>query len=307
MPMKPCTAPEGAGRGRRAVHVLTCVSVILLMAFASVAGAQRRSMVGWILADTYSRQDTRPTLYWPGNLLDGSNSTVWCVDGGPRMARGQSIHVGFKGSVEVDRVSITTGDARSASNFAESNRVTSVVINDGRYRRTVSLADQRAQQTVQLSPPVRGHHVVITLQEIEGDEDLTCMTGMVFRNKDGRNLNGPWMGRHLKYDRNRSPLIGVWAGGMPAAPEQFLTLYLDGTYRYVYRPHDPAMENIDRSGSYRVAGGRLQLQFDGRWHSISFDRVSGQDEFGDSYLRLELSGADEGLEQMEGTWHAWQR
>lgn len=287
--------------------ILAGLLVVAALALAPAAMASRDGLVGWIRADTYAEQSSRPNVYWPGNILDGRNATVWCVEGGPRAARGQSLRIGFKSSVEVERVAVTTGDNRSQEKFASSNRITKLTINDGRYRRTLDLADKRGRQLFQLSPPVRGRRATITIQGIEGEEDLTCLTGVVFQREDGSALNGPFMRRHLAYDEHRSPLVGVWAHEQLAAPQRFLTLFLDGTYRYSYRPHDPIEDEVDLTGSYRVSEDSLRLRVDGSWRSVEYERVSGRDELGESFVRLELAEADEELEEMEGTWHVWSR
>ena len=302
---------EKAGRARRRIAVKSRMVIGLvfalggLVAVVSVASASSRAGVGWVRAEDYANKSGQPALYWPGNLLDGNNSTVWCVDGGARGARRQGMRIGFKGSVHADKVTVVTGDARSENQFSSNNRVTRIVLNDGRYRRTVNLSDKRDRQEIQLSPPIRGHYVDLTIGAVAGSSNLTCMTGIIFHNADGRALNGSWMAGNLKYDRTLSPLLGVWAGGQLAAPERFLTLFVDGTYRYLYNPHDPASEPFDRRGSYRVSAGRLQLQMGGQWQSIRFNHVTGRDEFGEPYVRLELSDAPGPLEDMEGTWHEW--
>jgi hypothetical protein len=283
---------------------MLAMDVRVLVIGTVIATMSGSATVGWIRADGYARQETRPTLYWPANLLDGRDASVWCIDGGPDAARRQRIRIGFKGQVEVDRVRIATGDSRTAAGFAENNRVVRLVFDDGRFRRTVNLTDERGLQDVQLSPPIRGRHVDVILTEVAGEGDLTCMTTVLFY-EGRRALNGPWMGRSLKYDRDKARLLGVWATGPQGAPERFLSVFLDGTFRYSYTPHDPTVEGFSVTGAYRFVGGRLQLQIRGQWRPLDARRVEGRDELGEPFVHLEISDADPEIASMEGTWWEW--
>lgn len=265
------------------------------------AAAQARPQVGWVKADRYAKQKRRPTLYYPGGLLDGRNRTVFCVE--TDKAPGTRITFGFRGRGKINQVKIVTGDATNSGSFRRSARVKTLVIHELGYVREIRLQDSASTQTVKLNPPLAGETVTVEIKDVHGEGKLTCLSDLVFYSR-GKALSGSWMGRGLKYSRTRTPLLGIWAAGPEGAPEKFLSLYLDGSFRWVFRPNDPDLKGKTLKGRWMAKGRKLTLKTGGKTLALKLRRKRVVDEFTDEpRVELELSGGGKAARHIVGRYY----
>lgn len=87
----------------------------------------------------------------PKLTVDGDLTTAWVPQRRDEQAR---LRHGFVAPVWVDRLEVATGDQQDADTFAETARVTEVLVDLGTQRLDVTLADRDGVQVVQLPEPV---------------------------------------------------------------------------------------------------------------------------------------------------------
>lgn len=275
-------------------------ALTLLAALAVAAPAEARIGVGWVRADGPAHGVSR-SLHWPGNLLDANPKTVFCVGGGARGASGRAFTIGFRGKGRITELEITTGDTRTRRRFAAHNRVKTLVLHEGDYKRELTLDDVAKPQTVKLSPPIRSDQVTFEITAVYGHSKTTCLADVVFRS--GRHpLSGRWMARYLRYHRSTARVLGVWAAGPKGAPERFLSLYLDGTFRWAYSPNDPDQRGAHLRGRWRVRGRRLVLEARGRRHAVHLRLKRSEDDNGEPLREIVLGKARGLPKRLPGTY-----
>jgi hypothetical protein len=245
--------------------------------------------VGYAQATGYFKKDTRPTLYQPLNLLDGSDKTAWCTTGSDPL--NDQLVFGFKGSARVEEVRITTGNNFDASTFKDFARAHKFELKGLRDGRKFTVADQRGAQTVTLDPPLEGARLTLEVLDIYPAEDPdvpVCITDVIFLS-GGKPLNGAWMTPRLKYDKSMQPLLGTWFAGYEGAPDRFLSFFYDGTYRYSYEPFDQGRDKPKEiSGTYDATPSRLTLEIPGKGKvSVKHSRDKAK---GDKGFTLSMDG-----------------
>lgn len=235
-------------------------AALLLCAALTSLEALAAAPIGYAQATGYFKKDSRPTLYQPLHTLDAREVTAWCSTTADPLE--DILFYGFKGSVTIDEVRIFTGNGFDADTFQSFNRAKKIALKTGQGGRTFQLNDQRGLQAVTLNPPLQGTDFRLEILDVFAAEDPdtpVCLTDVVFYS-NGKALNGSWLTSKLKYDKGQAPLLGTWFGGYEGAPDQFLSFYFDGTYRFLHHPFDPAQKDRAYSGSYDASGKRVSVQ-----------------------------------------------
>ncbi len=259
--------------------------VVVAATVAAAFPAHAAVHLGWVRAGA-TADPAHPARYYPGHLLDGDRHTVTCVAGGPAGAGAHAITIGLRGTGRITAVLVDNGDPRTRRDARAHNRVHALVLTDATASRTLTLPDSTKPQLVKLGTPIQGEKVTLTIKSVYGTAPLTCLAGVTFVS-GRRHL----VARHLRYDRQRAPLEGVWAAGPKGAPERFLALYLDGRYRFTYAPNDPDAKGARLEGRWTRRGHRLRLQVHGRWVTLRLGLTGRQPAAsGQAHRHLKLTG-----------------
>ncbi|RMG18097.1 MAG: hypothetical protein D6729_07550 [Deltaproteobacteria bacterium] len=255
------------------------------VAIVTPAGARAGGpAIGYVKAEHYAKARRRPTLYFPGNLFDGRRQTVTCWEW--QEGRPPRLEIGFKRRPKVTELRIVNGDQRSTAHFERARRVARLRIREPGYERTVDLPDARRAVAVKLDPPLRSERVVFEVVATSGSGPLVCLSDVQLRQR-GRPLTAA--GR-LKYNPTKEPNVGAWAAGPEGAPERFLTLYHDGTFRWVYAPNDPDERGRTITGKWEARRRTLILTHGRKMHHLRLRRAVREDETGEPYRVLVLTG-----------------
>jgi hypothetical protein len=237
------------------------VFLVVAVGAALVSATAAAGDIGVAQATGYFKKDTRPTLYQPLNILDARDITAWCTPTGDPL--NDSLVVGFNGPITLDEVRITTGNNFDETTFQSFGRAKKVRITSGKEERLVMLEDQRGPQAIPLSKPLTGSRFLLEVLDTHLGEDPempVCLTDVVFV-EEGKQLNGPWLTRKLKYDRQQALVLGVWYGGYQGNPDHFLHFNFDGTFRYSYEPYDTERNKPKAlQGTYDVSSSRISFQ-----------------------------------------------
>lgn len=221
--------------------------------------------VGYAQATGYFKQDTRPTLYQPLNLLDGREATVWCTPTSDPL--NEKLMFGFKGPAKIDEVRVYTGNGFDENTFQEFSRARKFSLTGPAGAQSFTVADQRGLQAVALNPPIVGAQVTVEILDqypAEDPEQPVCVTDIVFYS-DGKPLNGSWLTPKLKFDKHRAVYLGTWFAGYDGAPDQFLSFFFDGSYRFVFDPFDKSTQKGKvLEGEYEISGSRITLSVPGK-------------------------------------------
>ncbi|MCE9668209.1 discoidin domain-containing protein [Myxococcus stipitatus] len=229
---------------------------LAFLLLASAAPAASNSPPGYAQAADYLERDSRPERYAPSNLLDGRDTTAWCAAGDTPAP----VTIGFKDVVTVDEVRIYTGDGTDKAAYKAHARARKLTLTGLDTARSFKVEDKRGLQSVPLNPPLSGNR--FTLEVVErfpgaDDQAPVCVTDLVFYS-GGKALNGTWLAQRMKYDARLAPMLGTWFGGLEGAPDRFLSIFTDGTFRFAHEPLEGA-EPTTVTGSYTLSGTRLTL------------------------------------------------
>ena len=232
---------------------------VLLGASAAHAGP-----IGYAQATGYFKQDSRPTLYQPLNLLDARDATAWCTQTADTL--NDPLTFGLKGAETLSELKISNGNNFSAETWAEYGRAKKIEIRSAAGARRLEIADTRGMQTLALDPPLEG--VRFTVEVLDSyppdDPDMpVCLTDLIMVG-GGKPLSGSYLTSKLKYDKNLFSVMGTWYAGYDGKPDQFLSFFFDGSFKYTYEPYD-ADRNKPKSveGEFDVNGGRITFSLKG--------------------------------------------
>ncbi len=245
------------------------IAVVAVWGTGAVAGG-----VGYAQATAYFKQESRPTLYQPLNLLDGRDATAWCSPTADPL--NDSLTFGFSAPIRLDELRVSNGNNFDTSTWGSFSRARKVVIRTGKHAQTFTLEDLRGPQVVRLDPPLTGARFVVEILDTfpSDDPDLpVCLTDVVFYT-DGKPLNGPWLTTRLKFDRSAAPLMGTWFAGYDGTPDRFWSFNFDGTFNFSFEPYDDAIakpHTVD--GTYDVSATRLVLDIKGKRTSLGVLRL----------------------------------
>ncbi len=233
-----------------------------LLALAACPAIAASPPVGYAQATGYFKQEARPTLYQPLNLLDAREATVWCTSTSDNL--GDQLTFGFKGPARIDEVRIYTGNGADDSSFQEFARGKKFTFRGPNNAYSFSVADQRGLQAFQVDPPLLGAFLTVEVVDqypAEDPESPVCVTDIVFYS-EGKALNGAWLTQRLKYDKNRAQILGTWFGGYEGAPDRFLSFFFDGTFRLTHEPFEGKPRSL--TGNYTISGSRVTLEVPGK-------------------------------------------
>jgi hypothetical protein len=105
-----------------------------------------------------------------------------------------------------------------------------------------------------------------------------------------------------RFDANRALLANSWYAGPPGARDRFLDFYLDGTFRYAYRPFDPEDRAVSRRGEFSYNGTKLRLKAEeGVWVEARAQRRSLPAEDGRVQVELEIA-SEEFADSLTRVW-----
>jgi hypothetical protein len=248
-------------------------SLLVALTSSGLALAGGGHVLGYGQATGYFKQDARPTLYQPLNLLDGRDATAWCSPTADPL--NELLTFGFNGPVRLEELRITTGNNFDEGNWNTFARARKLAIKAGRQTQTFTLEDVRGPQVITLKPAMvaaRFSIEVLDQYPAEDPDQPVCMTDIVFV-AEGKPLNGPWLTTKLKFDRSQAALLGTWNAGFEGTPDRFLSFNFDGTFRYSYEPFDEtrAAPKV-LEGTYDASAGRLVLALAGKKHQLKFAR-----------------------------------
>jgi hypothetical protein len=229
--------------------------------------------IGYAQATGYFKQDDRPTLYQPLNLLDGRDATAWCSPTGDPL--NELLSFGFSAPVRLEELRVTTGNNFDAATFASFARAKKLLVRAGKEQRALELQDLRGPQVLRVDPPLTGARFrVEVLDQYPADDpdQPVCLTDLVFVS-GGKALNGPWLAPRLKYERAAAALLGTWYAGYEGGPDRFLTFNFDGSFRATLEPFDPA-QTAPRAleGTYDAGGSRVVFVVRGRRYPVGVSR-----------------------------------
>lgn len=269
-------------------------ALVSLWGTTAVAGG-----VGYAQATAYFKQDSRPTLYQPLNLLDGRDATAWCSPTSDPL--NDVLTFGFSAPVRLDELRVSNGNNFDTGTWGTFSRVSKIVIRSGKRSQTFTLEDLRGPQSVRLEPPMTGARFVVEILDTfpaEDPDQPVCLTDIVFYT-DGKPLNGPWLTTRLKYDRSAAPLLGTWFAGFSGTPDRFWSFNFDGTFNYRYEPYDElTAKPRTLDGTYDVSATKLVLDIKGKRTSMGFVRLPRK---GGSF-ELKLDG--EPPADLKGEWRS---
>ncbi|GHG82553.1 hypothetical protein [Comamonas sp. JC664] len=224
---------------------------------ATAATAAPNVPPGYVQTDDWLERNSQPERYGPLNVLDGRDTTVWCVSG----EAPASFTFGFKDIVTIDEVRVYTGDGSDRAAFKARARARKLTVTGVKEARSVSVEDKRGLQAVPLKPALRGARFTLEVSDRfrgANDDAPVCVTDIVFYS-GGKALNGTWLAPKLKYNARLAPLLGTWFGGLKGAPHRFLSFYLDGTYSFTEEPLEGEVSSTV-SGAYTLSGDKLSLE-----------------------------------------------
>jgi hypothetical protein len=270
------------------------------------------AQVGHVRASSQLEAAARPARFAPILALDGRPSTVWC-EGAPGDGTGERLIIGFKRTVRIDSIEIRNGDARSEKQFLGHHRVRRLVLREASSKRTLTLADGPEPQSARFEPPLEAERVELVIEEVtrgDGADDAACLADVLFYS-EGRRIPVA----SVEYHRERAALMGAWFAGPRGAPDRFLDLYADGTFRYLHRPFDPELPVTELSGDYEVVGRRLRFRFDERGMLDAAARWRAEPDRDGLVRRYLEIGAAELEGSLGGSWtdrsrarrHGWQQ
>lgn len=256
------------------------VGLVLATTIAGVplhAAKSVPEVVGYLLASSSESGDAPAT--WQYNAIDGKPTTAWCTRGD---GMGQQLVLGFMRAETITHIAIVPGSVVGEGVDRNHARVREIELNDGRERRTITLADKADAQELAITPPVVSRQLTITIKDVfPSENELTpgaCIGEIALKNGP-QLLTGDAVARLLRsVPRNQLPLTGPWLDE-PSATERFLTFYLDGSFTWVFEPlmdGDP----VTVTGTYKVSSGRITLEPKGGKPSIftlERDRVSSRE------------------------------
>ena len=272
----------------------TLVSLLSTWATTAAAGA-----IGYAQATSYFKQDSRPTLYQPLNLLDGRDATAWCSASPDPLD--EALTFGFTGPVQVEEVRISNGNNFDANTWDTFSRARKLLLRSDEGSQTLMLEDLRGLQAVKLEPPMKGARFRLEILDSYPSDDLDkpmCLTDVVFYS-EGKPLNGPWLATRLKYDRASAPLLGTWFAGHDRSPDRFWSFNFDGTFHYTFEPYDGlsgAPRTLD--GRYEATSSRLTLEIKGKRHALAVSRLPRKG----GGFELKLDG--ELPAELKGSWRS---
>jgi hypothetical protein len=256
-------------------------AVAVLFALPALAGP-----IGYAQATGYFKQDSRPTLYQPLNLLDGRDATAWCSPTADPL--NELLTFGFNQPVRVDELKITTGNNFDESHWNQFARAHKFAIKTGKQTQTFTVEDVRGPQTIALKAALVGSRFRVEVLDqfpAEDPDQPVCVTDFVFMS-EGKPLNGPWLTTKLKYDKYEAQVMGTWYAGFAGAPDRFLSFNFDGTWHYSYEPFDEARAQPKKlEGGYDISAARLTLELGGKKKPLKFTKDVNKS--GGSTLTLE--------------------
>jgi hypothetical protein len=265
---------------------LPALASLLLATTASSALASPPTTVGYAQATDYLERDSHPERYHPLNLLDGRDTTVWCAPEGQGSGR---LTIGFKGVASVDEVRLYTGNGSGRDAFKQYARAKKITLEGKASARNFTVEDKRGLQTVPLNPPLSGGWFTLEVKStFPGSEPTApvCLTDIVFYS-EGKALNGTKLAPVLKYEARTAPLLGTWFAGHEGAPDRFLSLYVDGTYRFVHEPLDGAEPSV-LTGAYTASSSKLTVEMPKKGKvPLRYTREEGSGPAGGHTLTLE--------------------
>ncbi|HEX8702739.1 MAG TPA: discoidin domain-containing protein [Myxococcaceae bacterium] len=264
----------------------------LLLAASAPSALAAPPSVGYAQAADYLDKDSHPERYHPLNVLDGRDTTVWC---GPQGEGPSRLTIGFKGVASVDEVRLYTGNGSARDAFKEYARAKKLTLEGKDSARNFTVEDKRGMQTVPLNPPVSGGWFTLEVKStFPGSEPSApvCLTDVVFYS-EGKPLNGTKLAPVLKYEARTAPLLGTWFAGHEGAPDRFLSLYVDGTYRFVHEPLDGAEPTV-LTGAYTASASKLTVELPKKGKvALKYTRQEADGPSGGHTLTLEGDLPDE--------------
>lgn len=245
----------------------------VLAASLSASMALAGGPIGYCQATGYYKQESRPTLYQPLNLLDGRDNTAWCSPTSDPL--NELLTFGFNSPVRVDELKITTGNNFDENNWNQFARAHKFAIKSGKQTQTFTVEDIRGPQTITLKPPMVGSRFRVEVLDqfpAEDPDQPVCVTDFVFMS-EGKPLNGPWLTTKLKYDKYEALVLGTWYAGYPGTPDRFLSFNFDGTWHYSYEPFDETRAQPKKvDGTYDISASRMTLEVAGKKKAVKFTK-----------------------------------
>jgi hypothetical protein len=273
--------------------------MLLISLGSSAAVFAGDANMGYAQASGYLKQDTRPTLFQPLNLLDGRDNTAWCSPSADPL--NEVLTFGLNSTVQIDELKITTGNNFDEGTFGQFSRARKLLIKSGKEKRTVNLEDVRGVQSISITPPLSGSRFFVEVLDHYPSDDpdaSTCITDMIFVSA-GKPYSGPWLTTKLKYDKATAAIMGSWYLGFDKTPDRSLSFNFDGTYRYSYEPFDKTRNQPKEiSGRYDVSSSKIIIDFNGKKYSLKYSKDASKKE------GFQLSFDGEMPEELKGQWRS---
>ncbi len=229
--------------------------------------------IGYAQATSYFKQDSRPTLYQPLNLLDARDATAWCTPTSDPL--NELLTFGFNGDVAIDEIRISTGNNFDQTTWADFGRARKFRARSGKGSETFSVEDIRGLQSISLKTPLAGQRFALEVLEYFPSDDPAvpvCITDIIFVS-EGKPLNGAWLTPKLKFDKGTASVMGTWYSGYDGTPDRFLSFHYNGVIRLSVEPYDPS-HTPGRSavGTYTVSDNKLTVDLGGRKYPLQFKK-----------------------------------
>ena len=137
--------------------------------------------IGYAQATSYFKQDSRPTLYQPLNLLDARDATAWCTPTSDPL--NELLTFGFTGDVSIDEIRISTGNNFDPTTWADFGRARKFRARSGKESAIFSVEDIRGLQSISLKTPLLGQRFALEVLEYFRSDDpavRVCITDIIF-------------------------------------------------------------------------------------------------------------------------------
>ncbi|MFN3198616.1 MAG: HEAT repeat domain-containing protein [Bradymonadia bacterium] len=156
---------------------LTCTWASLLWAGLSLSWASAAPGPGEIRlsgdrirqvsasSESEVHERNRP-VYPAAHLTDGRDWSAWGST--PRDRLGAWVEIGFSRVEYVSRLVFVPGDARNRSSFEGCGRPARVRLSTDQGERTFELGDKRWRQDLEISPPLAGRSLRVTVEQVHG-------------------------------------------------------------------------------------------------------------------------------------------
>ncbi|MCX7957419.1 MAG: hypothetical protein N3B13_00035 [Deltaproteobacteria bacterium] len=232
--------------------------LLLLIAFQNQTGYA--AQLYYMYSTDYKKDEGDKYKFHYSNAFDNEEKTLWCFEHSP--GGREEIILYFPRTVEIKKVTVKNGINPKINKDINAGGIKEMEIIGEFSKNTVFIDEGLLTKTVALSPPIATNRLVISISDVYNKEsDLICIRDIqVLGSPD--NLVSTQSNRIFRQKENESHFWGKWQGGTSeGAYEKFLFLGMEGNYSFIYAPFDPDLKGAKFSGTYRISGNELIINY----------------------------------------------